>query len=115
MSHDQGLESLDLPVSGMSCTACVERVRQALAGLPGVEPESLEVRMGRVELEYYAEAVNAASIRARIESLGYGIPAPERSRNPFRRLLQRMGEANARALEGKRLDCCKITDAGNGR
>jgi copper chaperone CopZ len=110
MSCSEGLQSLDLPVSGMSCAACVQRVREALAGLPGVELENIEVQVGRVRLDYYAEALSAGSIRACIESLGYGIPSAERGGNPIRRLLERMGEANAKALAGKRLDCCKITD-----
>ena len=110
MSYSEGLQSLDLPVTGMSCAACVQRVRQALASLPGVELENLEVQVGRVRLDYYAEALSAGTIRARIESLGYGVPSPQHSRNPIRRLLERMGEANDKALEGKRLDCCKITE-----
>ncbi len=114
MSYSEGLQSLDLPVSGMSCAACVQRVRQALASLPGVEQENIDVQVGRVRLDYYAEALSAESIRARIESLGYGVPSAQRSRNPVRRLLERMGEANAKALAGKRLDCCKITDEKAG-
>jgi len=105
----EGLQSLDLPVAGMSCAACVQRVRQALEGLPGVE--GTEVAIGRVRLQYYPEAVSRDAIRARIEAAGYRVatPAP-RSRNPIRRFLERMGDANARALEGKRLDCCRIVD-----
>ena len=105
----EGLQSLDLPVAGMSCAACVQRVRQALAGLPGVELERIEVEIGRVRLDYYAEALSAETIRARIESLGYGIPAPAPQPQPIRRFLERMGDANDRALDGKRLDCCKIS------
>jgi len=110
MDFEEGLQSLDLPVTGISCETCVQRVRQALAGLPGVELERIKVEIGRVRLDYYAAAVSAETIRARIESLGYGIPVPARSRNPIRRFLDRLGDANARALEGKRLDCCKIVD-----
>jgi Cu+-exporting ATPase len=114
MDYSDGLRSLDLPVSGMSCAACVLRVRQALAGLPGVEPESIQVEVGRVRLGYYAEALGEETIRACIESLGYGFPTARRSRNPLRRLLDRMAEANDKALEGKRLDCCKISEAKPG-
>jgi copper chaperone CopZ len=111
----EGLQSLDLPVAGMGCAACVQRVRQALEGLPGVELERVEVKIGRVRLDYYAQALSAETIRARIESLGYGIPAPApRSRNPIRRFLQRLGDANAKALAGKRLDCCQISDDSRG-
>lgn len=114
MGYTEGLQSLELPVTGMSCAACVQRLRQALAGLSGVEPENIDVQVGRVRLDYYAEALSAESIRARIESLGYGVPWPKPSRNPIRRLLDRMGEANDKALAGKHLDCCKITDDKGG-
>ena len=103
------LQFLDLPVAGMSCATCVQRVRQALEGLPGVE--GLEVTIGRVHLQYYPEALSRDAIRARLEAVGYRVAAPApRSRNPIRRFLQRMGEANDRALAGKHLDCCKISD-----
>jgi copper chaperone CopZ len=108
MELAEGLQSLDLPVAGMSCVACVQRVRRALESLPGVE--GAEVAIGKVRLQYYAEALSRDAIRARIEALGYKVATSARSRNPFRRFLERMGDANAKALEGKRLDCCKISD-----
>jgi len=106
-----GAQIIEIPVSGMSCASCVQRVRQALASLPGVE--GLEVEIGRVRLGYYPQALGVGAIRARIEELGYRIASPSaaaRSRNPVRRFLERMGEANDKALAGKRLDCCKITE-----
>ncbi len=105
----EGTQRIELAVAGMSCGSCVERVQKALAGLPGVE--RVEVEIGRVRLDFYPEAVGPLSFRSSIESLGYRVPsAPAPSRNPLRRLLDRMGQANDEALEGKRLDCCKITD-----
>jgi copper chaperone CopZ len=105
----EGTQRLELAVDGMSCGACAERIRLALAALPGVE--GVEVEIGRVRLDYYPEAVGPQSLRACIESLGYQLPstAPP-SRNPLRRFLERMGQANDKALEGKRLDCCKIVE-----
>ena len=104
-----GTQRIELPVAGMSCAACVQRVRQALEGLPGVERAQVEI--GRVRLDYFPEALGADTIRACIEGLGYSVPVPApSSRNPLRRFLDRMGEANAKALEGKRLDCCKISE-----
>ena len=103
---NQAVERVDLPVSGMSCENCVERVKRALAGLPGVQEVNVEI--GKVSLAYYREAVSPEVITSRVEALGYRIPTPTRSRNPFRRFIDRMGEANAKALEGKRMDCCKI-------
>ncbi len=103
---DQALERVELSVSGMSCENCVQRVKQALTGLPGVL--DVEVSIGRVSLSYYPQAVGSEAINSRIEALGYRIPVPSKSRNPFRRLVDRMGDANEKALEGKRMDCCKI-------
>lgn len=106
---NEGLLSLDLPIAGMSCASCVQRLREALEALPGVE--GAEVAVGSVRLRYYPEALSRDTIRARIETAGYRVAAPApASRNPIRRFLDRMGDANEKALAGKRLDCCKISD-----
>ncbi len=68
MSDSEGLRSLDWLVRGMGDAACLQRVRQALAALPGVEAAGIDVRPGRVRLDYYAEALSAETIRARLRA-----------------------------------------------
>jgi copper chaperone CopZ len=106
---DEGLQTLELPVAGMSCSACLQKLREALEALPGAE--GVDIAMGWVRLRFYPGAVSEDAVRARVEAAGYWVAAPApRSRNPLRRFLERMADANDRALAGKRLDCCKLSD-----
>ena len=106
MDESGAMQSLEVAVVGMHCENCVQRVRAALLEEPGIE--RAEVALGRVTLEYYPEAVSADAVRAKIEALGYAIPVPARSRNPLRRLLDRMAAANEKAFGHERLDCCTM-------
>ncbi len=101
-----GTEVLEVAIQGMSCDGCVARIRAALAGVAGLE--AARVRLGRATLVYWPQAVTAETLFARIEGLGYRIPVRQPSGNPVHRLLERMGDANDRALEGYELDCCKM-------
>jgi copper chaperone CopZ len=110
MDESGAMRSLEVAVDGMHCGACVQRVRAALLEEPGIE--RAEVTLGRVTLEYYPEAVSIDAVRAKIEALGYSVPSPARSRNPFRRFLDRMTEANEKAFGRERLDCCTMRMKG---
>ncbi len=106
MDETGAMQSTELAVMGMHCDGCVQRIRAALREEPGIE--SAEVTLGRVLLSYYPEAISLDSVRAKITALGYAIPVTTRSRNPFRRFLDRMTEANEKAFGHERLDCCTM-------
>ena len=106
MDESGAMQSTELTVAGMHCDGCVQRVRAALREEPGIE--RAEVTLGKVVVAYYPEAVSVDAVRAKIEALGYTIPVPARSRNPFRRFLDRMTEANEKAFGHERLDCCTM-------
>ena len=106
MDESGAMRSTELTVVGMHCDACVQRVRAALREEPAIE--NAEVTLGRVVLAYYPEAISIDAVRAKIEALGYSIPVPTLSRNPFRRFLERMTVANERAFGHERLDCCTM-------
>jgi copper chaperone CopZ len=63
------MRSLTLHIEGMSCAHCLNAVNRALAGLPGVEVDS--VRIGRAELRYDERAVEPARIEAAVTDAGY--------------------------------------------
>jgi copper chaperone CopZ len=63
------MRSLTLHIEGMSCAHCLNAVNRALAGLPGVEVDS--VRIGRAELRYDERAVEPARIEAAVTGAGY--------------------------------------------
>ena len=63
------MRSLTLHIEGMSCAHCLNAVNRALAGLPGVEVDS--VGIGRAELRYDERAVEPARIEAAVTDAGY--------------------------------------------
>ena len=65
--------SLSLPVSGMSCAACVGRVEKALSGTVGVCGANVNLATGRATVEYDAERVGPGELVGVIERAGYGV------------------------------------------
>lgn len=63
------MRSLTLHIEGMSCGHCLNAVNRALAGLPGVEVES--VKIGRADLRYDEQTVEPARIEAAVTEAGY--------------------------------------------
>ena len=53
----------------MSCGHCLNAVNRALAGLPGVEIES--VRIGRADVRYDERRVDPSRIEAAVADAGY--------------------------------------------
>jgi copper chaperone CopZ len=60
---------LTLHIEGMSCGHCLNAVNRALAGLPGLEIES--VTMGRADLRYDERALDPTRIEAAVVEAGY--------------------------------------------
>jgi copper chaperone CopZ len=60
---------LTLAIEGMSCSHCLNAVNQSLAALPGVSIKS--VRIGRAELEYDSEQIDAPAIAEAVRAAGY--------------------------------------------
>ncbi len=102
---DEVLKDVEMPVLGMSCTDCVDRIGAALGKLDGVE--GFEGEIGRIRFRYDPYQVSLERVKEEICSLGYALP-PERIRNPFKRFLVRMAENNEKQFGHERLDCCTM-------
>lgn len=63
------MQRTSLHIEGMSCGHCLNAVSQALAGIPGVEVES--VRIGRAEVRYDEEATSPKALEAAVTEAGY--------------------------------------------
>lgn len=63
------MQHLTLHIEGMSCGHCLNAVNRALAGLPGVEIES--VTIGRAELRYDEGTLDPARLEAAVTDAGY--------------------------------------------
>ena len=66
-------QTIDLPVLGMTCAACVRRVEKAVAGLPGVETAEVNLPLSRARLVAEPDALPRAV--AAIRDAGYEVPA----------------------------------------
>ena len=62
---------VDLKISGMHCAACVSRVEQALAAVPGVESASVNLATERARVRL-AAPVPDDRLAAAVEQAGYG-------------------------------------------
>ena len=68
MAH-QSREQISLRIAGMSCSGCVNSVRNALTRLPGVEVREVEV--GRATLAYDPDLSTPESIQSAIVKAGF--------------------------------------------
>lgn len=70
-------QSLDLPVTGMSCASCAGRVEKALRALPGVQSASVNLASESAHVVFGGIAQDtlmaAAAMRA-VEKAGYAVP-----------------------------------------
>lgn len=58
-----------LEVEGMTCSACVRHVEQALRGVEGIE--KLDVKIGKVRVEHDATKATPERLIAAIVDAGY--------------------------------------------
>jgi P-type Cu+ transporter len=67
--------TLDLPVLGMTCAACVRRVEQAALAVPGVLRAEVNLPLSRARIAIDPEVVSAGGAAAAIRAAGYEVPA----------------------------------------
>jgi Cu+-exporting ATPase len=68
-----GSLTVQLPVEGMNCAACVARVEKALAALPGVTKATVNLATDRAQVSYNPHRTSTVALVAAIEDAGYGI------------------------------------------
>ncbi len=66
-----GLQRIELPVSGLTCPKCVETVERALRAVPGVGRATVNLAQGRAFVEYDAGRATAAALHDAIKAAGY--------------------------------------------
>ncbi|HET9417371.1 MAG TPA: cation transporter, partial [Candidatus Limnocylindria bacterium] len=76
-SADQS-DELTVPVLGMTCASCVNRIERFLNRAEGVSEASVNLATERATVRYDPARIDRAAIVATIESAGYQV-APERS------------------------------------
>src|SRR3954454_8474337 len=66
------IQTLRIPVEGMTCDHCVGTVRRALEGVPGVRSAAVDLAGKRAEVE--VDGVDPSTLRRAIEAAGYLVP-----------------------------------------
>jgi Cu+-exporting ATPase len=69
------IREITLPVSGMTCAACVRKVEKTLRGLPGVEEASVNLSAGKAGVTYDPSRVALPDMEKAITDIGYEVPS----------------------------------------
>ena len=67
-------ETVDIPVEGMTCASCVNRVSKGLGSVPGVEAADVNLATGRATVTFDPAQATTIDLRSKVEDLGYQSP-----------------------------------------
>lgn len=65
---------ITLPVSGMSCAACANRIEKGLQRLPGVEEATVNLTVEKATVIYDPQVVSLGDMVKTIRDIGYDVP-----------------------------------------
>ena len=68
-------ETVQIPVSNMSCAVCAQRVEKALGQVPGVEQAAVNFATEKAQVTFDPAAVSVATLVDAVRSAGYEVPA----------------------------------------
>ncbi len=79
LGYEAAVEESVLPIQGMSCASCVQRIEHALLETPGVVTASVNFAVERATVTYLASVTQPADLRKAIEDAGYHVPEVARA------------------------------------
>jgi len=65
------IRTVTIPIGGMTCAACAQRIEKALGRLDGVKNASVNLASEKAAVEYDPQIIRISSIKQNIERLGY--------------------------------------------
>lgn len=65
------IDSIDIPVQGMSCASCVGRVEKAIRSVEGVTAASVNLATERAHVEFVPSGANPTAVANAIRNAGY--------------------------------------------
>jgi Cu+-exporting ATPase len=66
-------DQIELPITGMTCASCVNRVEKALRRTPGVLDASVNLASEQASVTYAPASVGWGELKAAVERAGYGV------------------------------------------
>ena len=74
-----GAVRLDLPIEGMTCSACVSRLESALSDAPGVLEANVNLALERASVSFDDDATDAALLSDVVARTGFDVPTERRT------------------------------------
>ncbi len=69
------VQTLNLPVRGMTCANCARSVERKLSGTPGVTKATVDLQGASATVEYDSDLVKPDVLANAVRQLGYEVPA----------------------------------------
>ncbi len=69
------VETLNMPIQGMTCANCARTVERKLSSTPGVTKATVDLQGARAAVEYDADLVKPDVLANAVRQLGYEVPA----------------------------------------
>lgn len=76
---DGRTERVDLPITGMTCASCANRIARALGGSPGVRKAGVNLATSRATVVYDPRATDVRRLMATVKDVGYGTSGTARA------------------------------------
>ena len=75
----KSVQTLTLPVEGMTCASCVARVEKVLKSIEGVDSVVVNLASERVTMSFDQNITNLHRLALAVEDAGYKLLLPEQS------------------------------------
>jgi Cu+-exporting ATPase len=97
LGYGAGVERITVPVRGMSCASCVEKVQTALRNVPGVVKADVNFATEKATVEYVPGQVTTRDLAKAVHDAGYELVEVQEGTDPVEQ------ERQAREAELRRL------------
>ncbi|NOR15634.1 MAG: heavy metal translocating P-type ATPase, partial [Candidatus Aminicenantes bacterium] len=71
--YEVGTVSIDLPIEGIQCASCVQRIEKALMRIRGITKAVVNLATGKAKVEYLPSEIGLNDIKQAIKSTGYKV------------------------------------------
>ena len=72
-NNEEGTASVEIPIQGMQCASCVQKIEKALLRMTGVLKASVNLATEKAKVEYIPSETSLAEIKRVIEQTGYKV------------------------------------------
>jgi P-type Cu+ transporter len=73
IGYDVGTVTTEIPIEGVVCASCLQKIEHALLELRGVVKAAVNLATGRARVEYLPAEMHISELRRAIESVGYKV------------------------------------------